>query len=304
MSPRLDGYAGLLHNVRPLLGAYWKGVQRSLRPVPVSRLPTEAPPELWHTAGEIRISPAQVQSYLAVTDGIDLVGAPGGLLPPLYFTTWFLRPYLNVLSSDALSLNLLGIVHLENELRVHRPLTRSDRITCRVGLESLERNERRVLIAVRCENLVGGELGSESRSLILARLGRGGTRTKKEPEAQPDRSDWNTLRDLRFGEDLGRRYGLLTGDVNPIHLHRLTSQAFGFRRPIAHGFCLKAMVAHALIRSLGRGDIGRLERLDIRFRGVIPLPGQATLLHHGDEFIVTGSDPDRPAAEGKFTIRA
>ncbi|KAF5842359.1 hypothetical protein DUNSADRAFT_7673 [Dunaliella salina] len=34
--------------------------------------------------------------------------------------------------------------------------------------------------------------------------------------------------------DVGRKYGALNGDLNPIHLHPALSKMFGFKRPIAH----------------------------------------------------------------------
>ena len=110
--PALDAYAGLLANVGPLLNAYVKGVKRSIQPVPSHRLPTEAPDDLWFNRDDIRISDGGVRRYFEITDGIDLVGNARGLLPPVYFTTWFLKPYLEVLSSDALSLNLLSVVSM------------------------------------------------------------------------------------------------------------------------------------------------------------------------------------------------
>ncbi len=303
--PITDAYAGLLNNIRPLANAYFKGVVRSIRPVPTHELPTAAPDDLWFHRDDIRVTETGVRRYLEITDGVDLAGGNPGLLPPVYFTTWFLTPYLDVLSADVLGLNLLGIVHLENDLVVHRPLNQEDALTCRVGLEKLERNERRVLITVRCENWAGRELASESRSLILARLKHSGqtdrTKSKPEPPKPPERT-WSDLSTLRFSEDLGRRYGLLSGDVNPIHLHWLTSRAFGFRRPIAHGFCLKAMVAHGLVRSLGGSDMARLRRLNIRFKSAIWLPGQATLQADDDGFRVIDPDGERLYAEGEYEM--
>jgi acyl dehydratase len=158
-----------------------------------------------------------------------------------------------------------------------------------------------VLLAVRCENLAGGEVASVSRSLLLARLRRSEGAARAEAPAPPPR-DWRTLRTLRFGEDLGRRYGLLSGDVNPIHLHWLTSRTFGFKRPIAHGFCLKAMVAHALIRSAGAADLAALRQLVIRFKSAIWLPGQAALQVDDTGFRVIDPDTDRLYAEGEYRL--
>ena len=40
--------------------------------------------------------------------------------------------------------------------------------------------------------------------------------------------------------DIGRRYGAVSGDRNPIHLHGWSAKLFGMPRPIAHGMWLKA----------------------------------------------------------------
>ncbi|GFR42317.1 hypothetical protein Agub_g3224, partial [Astrephomene gubernaculifera] len=50
--------------------------------------------------------------------------------------------------------------------------------------------------------------------------------------------------------DTGRRYGLLNGDLNPIHLYPATSRLFGFKRPIAHALFLTG-AAEAALRNAG-----------------------------------------------------
>lgn len=42
------------------------------------------------------------------------------------------------------------------------------------------------------------------------------------------------LAELLLPANAGRAFGALTGDRNPIHMHALTSQLFGFKKPIAH----------------------------------------------------------------------
>lgn len=48
------------------------------------------------------------------------------------------------------------------------------------------------------------------------------------------------LAQLSVPGNAGRAYGGLSGDRNPIHMHALTSQLFGFKRPIAHAMYLVA----------------------------------------------------------------
>ena len=46
--------------------------------------------------------------------------------------------------------------------------------------------------------------------------------------------------------DLGRRYGSVSGDLNPIHMHPLSARLFGFKSAIAHGMWTKARCLAAL----------------------------------------------------------
>ena len=54
----------------------------------------------------------------------------------------------------------------------------------------------------------------------------------------------------KLGGDLGRRYGAVSGDRNPIHLYPLTAKAFGFPTNIAHGMWTLARSLSALQNKL------------------------------------------------------
>ncbi|KAL6752969.1 hypothetical protein V8C86DRAFT_2737697 [Haematococcus lacustris] len=54
----------------------------------------------------------------------------------------------------------------------------------------------------------------------------------------------------QLSSSTGRSYGLLNGDLNPIHLYPATSRLFGFKRPIAHALFLVAR-AEASLRQQG-----------------------------------------------------
>ena len=70
--------------------------------------------------------------------------------------------------------------------------------------------------------------------------------------------------------DIGRRYGAVSGDRNPIHLHRLTARVFGFPRAIAHGMWTKARCLAALDEQLP----GRLT-ISVSFRRPLVIPAVA-----------------------------
>ena len=65
----------------------------------------------------------------------------------------------------------------------------------------------------------------------------------------------------------------LTGDDNPLHLLPGAARSAGFDRPILHGLCSYAMVAHALIRERVGGRWGALRRISARFSSPL-VPGE------------------------------
>ena len=79
--------------------------------------------------------------------------------------------------------------------------------------------------------------------------------------------------DLRA--NLGRRYAAASGDRNLIHLFKLSAQAFGFPRQIAHGMWSKARCVAALENRLPEAV-----RVDVAFKTPILLP--ATVRFHAD----------------------
>ena len=74
--------------------------------------------------------------------------------------------------------------------------------------------------------------------------------------------------DWRLPADLGRRYGAVSGDRNPIHLYAATAKAFGFKRQIAHGMWTKARSIAAVENRLPDAV-----KVEVAFKTPVFLPG-------------------------------
>lgn len=72
-------------------------------------------------------------------------------------------------------------------------------------------------------------------------------------------------------EDTGRRYGAVSGDRNPIHLHALSARAFGFPRAIAHGMWTKARCLGAIA-----GELPDAYAVSVTFRKPVLLPARVS----------------------------
>jgi acyl dehydratase len=84
---------------------------------------------------------------------------------------------------------------------------------------------------------------------------------------------------FRAEAGLGRRYGQLSGDLNPIHVADVTARAFGFRSAIAHGMWSLARCA-AEIDARVPASAPRV--LEVQFRRPVFLPSWVSLQVSGE----------------------
>ncbi|KAB2589227.1 MaoC/PaaZ C-terminal domain-containing protein [Streptomyces arboris] len=181
-------------------------------------------------------------------------------------------------------LPVVGLVHTWIEIRSHRPVEPGKALEPTVYAAELTPHRRGTEVTMVTEARVGGELVWESRSGYLSRHATKAEAGPKGQEAQeaeavavaaegrtetvpalPAVAEW------RLPGDLGRRYGAVSGDRNPIHLHPLTARLFGFPRAIAHGMWT---VARCLAEADGKP--GELRTVRAEFRAPVLLPGTVT----------------------------
>jgi acyl dehydratase len=248
--------------------------------------------------------------YLALTDGEDLRVQQSDARPPLYVTAWGLGPYLRLLDDPRLDLSMLGVVHAQNDLISHVPVRPDDWPSLRLSVERLHRDAQRVLITVRCDLRVQERTAAEIRSVLVsgispAEASREATGQPPGPRGAghtPDPQGWTTIRTVALARDHSLRYALFSGDVNPLHLHPRTSRPFGFDEPILHGFCLKSIMAHAVLRAHGQADPGLLRRLRIRFRTAVSLPATLRIQTRGARVRAVSGDGSLLYADGRYRL--
>ena len=102
--------------------------------------------------------------------------------------------------------------------------------------------------------------------------------------------------------DLGRRYGAVSGDLNPIHLYPVTAKALGFPRQIAHGMWSLARCVAFLENRLPEAVT-----VDVAFKKPILLPGRVAFgserYDDGYTFSLTDPRTGAPHLVGRTTAR-
>jgi acyl dehydratase len=188
--------------------------------------------------------------------------------------------HLALLSSARFPVRLLGLVHVANVIEQYQPIEAGRGGELLIWLEGYRNTARGQEFDLETEWHDGGTLLWRETCTFLARR-RGGGRdgasrqTAKEPEPTPSVVSTS----FRAPAGLGRRYGLVSGDVNPIHLSDITARAFGFNAAIAHGMWSLARCAE----ELPADAFGAAVRYSVDFRLPVFLPAWVTLQHWRDD---------------------
>ena len=189
----------------------------------------------------------------------------GDVVPPTYPHVLAFPLHMEVMTDGRFPFPAVGLVHIENEIEVRRPILAGELLDLRVHPTPVEPHPKGSAFSLVSEVRAGGELAWVGRSTMLRR-GRGeGEAATPDTAAERPRfvAEW------RLPGDLGRRYGGVSGDRNPIHIHSLTARAFGFPRAIAHGMWTKARCLAALGARLPDSYT-----VGVAFRKPIMLPGK------------------------------
>ena len=151
---------------------------------------------------------------------------------------------MQLMAGKGFPLPLMGLVHVENVITVHREVRFDEALDITVSADNLRAHPKGKVVDLVTEVDVDGQRVWEGRSTYLAR-GRGDAEAERgeQPPAIPTgpaAAKWS------MPGDLGRTYGLASGDINPIHMSAVTAKAMGFPQAIAHGMWTYARVLGAI----------------------------------------------------------
>lgn len=219
---------------------------------------------------------------------------------------------VHLMAARDFPLALAGLVHVSNEMRLHRPVAIGERLTLSSAAADLRAHRSGTQVDLLGEARVGDEVVWTGRSTYLARGARPSGSEPVEGDQQNHsentggasettaRSGGTPSALWRLPGDLGRQYAAVAGDVNPIHLSALTARAFGFPRAIAHGMWTHARVLGAL-----EGRLPSTYGVSVEFRKPVLLPSTVgfSFAQDGDglAFQVTNKDGSKVHLTGSVS---
>jgi acyl dehydratase len=226
-------------------------------------------PDLDLQLENVSADPTDVSAYAKVC-GFALRDS----LPVTYPHVLAFPLHMAVLADGRFPFGAVGLVHVENRIEQHRRIGIDEPLTIRVRPTKLAPHPKGKTFSLLTEVSVGDEKVWESVSTMLRR-GKDGDGPKSGHEGDKSAHQPGVGKDVgasaewKLDGDLGRRYGSVSGDRNPIHMHSLTAKPLGFPSAIAHGMWTKARSLAALDSRLPDAFA-----VDVRFRKPILLPAR------------------------------
>jgi acyl dehydratase len=157
--------------------------------------------------------------------------------------------HMAILTHEAFPVRLLGLVHVRNEIASRRALGQDEALDAHCRLQGHRDTERGqefdLLVTLSSANDV---VWSETSTFLARkRSPRGSDGAKPAGKRAADDAPAAVLTTSWHADaDIGRRYAMVSGDFNFIHLSDVTARLFGFNRAIAHGMWSLARTAAEL----------------------------------------------------------
>lgn len=202
------------------------------------------------------------------------------------------------LTHEKFPLKLLGLVHVRNQILQYRALDAREPLDFLAYVEGHRNVYNGIEFDIVTEARDGqGNLVWKSLASTLSRGKGKGPRPAKQAAGQ--RVEFGRYASWDVPENIGRKYGVNAGDVNPIHLTAFTARLFGFKRAIAHGMWTMARCTAELGDDAPKDALS----LSVSFKQPVFLPSSVLMKYgptgNGIEFALLSEDGEKTHLVGQ-----
>lgn len=178
---------------------------------------------------------------------------------------------LHLMTQKQFPLPLVGLVHLKNRIEQQRELSPDERFAVVTGITGQRATDKGLEFDL--ETTYAAEGGAAVWRGLTTILHRSKQKERRKAPPPAEEAQLSQYHAFEAPEDIGRRYGRISGDRNPIHLYPFTAKLLGFDRHIAHGMWSMARCCALLQPGLGHAP----RELATQFRQPLFLPARAAL---------------------------
>ena len=233
-----------------------------------------------YAADYVMATAEHMMMYARATDDLNPRYLQDDIVAPPIFPVRLFHPLMFVCCGDPdLDLDMLRLVHGEQDMTWHGPIRPGDIVNLRGILESVSQKSKGCVVAWRMMGIVDGKVRVEARFSVFVRGQmlpgvEPGTVFGEIPSGGGDPSgDAVMVASAHADPTYPVRYAQASLDDNPIHLDENIAKSAGHPSVILHGLCTMALATRGVVDSYLSGNSGRLHRVSVRFSKPV-LPGQ------------------------------
>jgi acyl dehydratase len=194
------------------------------------------------------------------------------VLPPTYLHVLAFNLQMQLMTAKEFPFPILGLVHLGNRIKIHRPLGGVNKVYIGVHAGNLRPHAKGATFSLFTQVEDGlGVLWEEESTMLCRDVNLEGAVSLVDELLTTPMTE---VTRFHAPADVGRRYAKVSGDYNPIHLSGPSAKMFGFPKAIAHGMWLKARTLALLSNHLPGSNL----EIDVQFQKPVRLPGEIILV--------------------------
>ena len=242
---------------------------------------------------EVTLDAAEIAAYAKVCGFASQAGVP------LLYPQMLIFPLaMDFFGSEHCPWPALGTVHLANRVVQHAALHAGDVVRVEMRTGELIAHEKGQVFTLEF-TLSRDDACVWEGTMTVLRMGVKNAVGKENTSVVSVDVDLSCQATFSSPADIGRRYGLVSGDLNPIHVSAASAKLFGFKQAIAHGLWT---TARALSAMLPNQPLQTAELL-VDFKTPLYLPSRPSLWatrqikgtqHHNAVFEVRNAKGDKP----------
>lgn len=257
-------------------------------------------PDVTYHVENLVIDKAHLKNYCGIC-GFDKDGS----VPITYFAVLSQSLQMNMMVKEAFPFAMLGLVHIENTTTQYRRIYDNESLSLSVQLSNLREHEKGQQFDFLTQVKSADKVVWEGVTTYLSRGRKKAAANKSKPTSSKMVSSDALVHNIfSVPENIGRRYAMISGDFNLIHLHPLSAKVFGFPTTIAHGMWSKAKCISQL------KNLPDAYRVDVSFKLPILLPAEVELIAKVDDtdmgneqiFGLYNAKNDKPHLSGSVSV--
>jgi len=214
--------------------------------------------------------------------------------------------HAEILTHPRFPLGAMGLVHMHQSITQHAPIPEDAALGLEAWVAGHEKTRRGIEFELRTDVRRGEYVVWQGTTRILWRRASKSSGKRSKPAPPPPGEPAGVIRSaaIRVPENMGRRYGRVSGDLNPIHLTAVSARLFGFRRHIVHGMWSMARCIAELDDDVPTDGV----TITTDFKRPVFLPSRLVCVGTRDEegvgFVLTSPNGRTTHLEGRVTLGA